>query len=64
MNMASMMFLVVPCDSLWIRLTTISAGLPSLATMLLNRSIRALLQQIDRELIKINNGDEYYEALK
>ena len=44
--------------------TPTSAWLPSPAMMLLKRPIRALLPQIDREPINVNNDDEYYEALK
>ena len=40
------------------------AGLPSPAMMLFNRPIRALLLQICRGLINVNNNDDYHKALK
>ena len=49
---------------LQIRSTPVGAVLPSSAVLLFNMSIRALLLQICRELISINNDDEYYKALK
>ena len=41
----------------------IGAGIPSPAMLLLNRQIRALLPQINRETINFNADDIYYEAL-
>ena len=49
---------------LQIRSTPIVTGLPSPATLLLNRPIGGLLPQMHREPIKINNDDAKYEALK
>ena len=48
---------------LQIRSTLVGAALPSTALMLFSRPIRALLPQIGREPININD-DEYYETLK
>ena len=48
---------------LQLRATPGSADLPSPAIRLRNRPIRALLLQIGREPINVNNDDEYYEAL-
>ena len=48
----------------YFRLTLVGAWLPSQATLLFNMPIRALLLQIGRESININNDYEYYEALK
>ena len=47
-----------------IRSTLVDTMLHSPATLLFNRPIRALLLQIGREPININNDDKYYEALK
>ena len=46
------------------RLTPIGTGLLSLATLLFNRPIRALLCQMNREPININADDKHYEVLK
>ena len=40
------------------------AGLPSPATLLNNRPLRALLPEMNWEPININADDEHYEALK
>ena len=44
--------------------TPIGAGLCSPAILIFNRSIRALLPQINREPININADNEHYKALK
>ena len=49
---------------LQIRSTLVSTGLSHPAKILFNRLIRALLPQIGRQPININNDDKYYEALK
>ena len=49
---------------LQIGLMPIGTGLPSPATLLFNRPIRALLPQMNREPININADEEHYKALK
>ena len=49
---------------LQIRSTSIGTGVPSPATLLLNRPIQSQLPQMNREPININNDDAKYEALK
>ena len=49
---------------LQIRPVAISKGLPSLATHLFNRPVRAFLLDINRDPINIDADDENYEALK
>ena len=49
---------------LQIRSILVGTGLPSAASLLFNRPIRALLLQIGKEPINVNNDDESYEALK
>ena len=48
---------------LQIRSAPVGVGLSSLAIMLFNRSIRALLLQPGSEPININNDNEYYKGL-
>ena len=44
--------------------TPVGSGLPSPATLLFNRPIRALLLKINREPINFNDDNEHFEALK
>ena len=46
------------------RSTPVGAGLPSPATLLFNRPIRAQLSQMNREPITFNADSEYHEALE
>ena len=43
---------------------SIGTGLPSPATLLVSRPIRALLPQVNRELINYIRDNKNYEALK
>ena len=47
-----------------IRPTLIDTGMSSPATLLFNRSIKLLLPDIARDLINVNNDEEYYKVLK
>ena len=47
-----------------IRSTLVNAGLPSSDMILFNIPIRALLPQVVREPINVNNNNEHYEAFK
>ena len=49
---------------LQIRSGSIGAGLPREAALMFNRHIRALLYQINKELINLNSVNENCEALK
>ena len=49
---------------LQIRSMPIGTALPSPATLLLNKLIRALLPQMNRETININTDDSHYKTLK
>ena len=48
---------------LQVRMMPINAGLPSPATLLFNRPIRALLPLMNREPININADGKHYKAL-
>ena len=48
---------------LWILMTLLGPGLPSLATLLFSCPIRCIMPIISRPLVVINNDEEHYEAL-